>query len=401
MTLTGTARKSQSVISFNANTADTTSGDTVQTAKRLRTDNTVNIPAIAVTTEDTRFNQHANTTTRNEPLNMDEDNRNIIKLNRLLDKKDRYESHVSFLKNCLKIGRVPNGLVINLEPSIGNHEETFRAKWYQRLQEFSLTLVSDIIEYRTKVTKETSTQINVEQESLGKSLTPDDYKEVTEALQQNSTNRKITLQQNKQKTFHQLKYHRSTPTRQANSITSNTIVQRLRDKQIPLHKRELKPETRQATTVGNKLTKPQGSRQPLTKPWNSLFKTTSKTNVRTNARRYNSRTDQRNYDYNYNNTKPHATELSGATTKEIQKLRNEIAELKADKSNYAIPKNSSGVSSQRRDTRNQPQIENTKRQETPDVTQIVTLIQTTMKTLTEFKSYFDEQQHIKQTHLGM
>ena len=70
---------------------------------------------------------------------MDEDNRNIIKLNRLLDKKDRYESHVSFLKNCLKIGRVPNGLVINLEPSIGNHDETFRAKWYQRFQEFSLT----------------------------------------------------------------------------------------------------------------------------------------------------------------------------------------------------------------------------------------------------------------------
>ena len=100
-------------------------------------------------------------------------------------------------------------------------------------------------------------------------------------------------------------------------------------------------------------------------------------------------------------TIPHATELSDATTKEIQKLRNEIAELKADKSNYATPKNSSGVSSQRRDTRNQPQIENTKRQETPDVTHIVTLIQTTMKTLTEFKSYFYEQQHIKQTHLGM
>ena len=79
--------------------------------------------------------------------------------------------------------------------------------------------MSDIIEYSTKVTEETSTQINVEQESLGKSLTPDDYKEVTEAQQQNSTNRKKTLQQNKQKKFHHLKYHRSTPTRQANSAT--------------------------------------------------------------------------------------------------------------------------------------------------------------------------------------
>ena len=130
--------------------------------------------------------------------------------------------------------------------------------------------------------------------------------------------------------------HRSTPTRQANSATQART----------------QTETRQATTVGNKLTKPQGPRQPLTKPWNSLFKTTTKTNARTNARRDNSRNDRRNSAYNYNNTKPHATELSDATTKEIQKLRDEIAELTADKSNYATPKNSPGVSSQRRDTGN-------------------------------------------------
>ena len=102
ITLTGTARKSQSVISFNANTSNiATSREIVQAAKRLHTDNTVNIPAITITTEEI-------------PLSRDEDNRNIIKLNCLVDKKDRYELHVSFLKNCLEIGRVPNGLVINL-----------------------------------------------------------------------------------------------------------------------------------------------------------------------------------------------------------------------------------------------------------------------------------------------
>ena len=86
--------------------------------------------------------------------------------------------------------------------------------------------MSNIIDYITNVTEETSTQVNVEQESLKKSLILDDYKEVNETLQQNSTTRKKALQQNRQK----------------NSIISNTFSQHPHDKQIPLHKREHQPK---------------------------------------------------------------------------------------------------------------------------------------------------------------
>ena len=101
-----------------------------------------------------------------------------------------------------------------------------------------------------------------------------------------------------------------------------------------------------------------------------------------------------------NDTRHHPTEMSDPTRKEIQALRNEIAALKAEKSSNAISKNLIGVPSHGRDTTIQEQAQNTRRKEAPYVIQIMTLIQTTMKTLTEFESCFDEQ-HTNLTLLGM
>ena len=88
----------------------------------------------------------------------------------------------------------------------------FRAKWYQRLEEFSLTLMSDIVEYSEKLKEETSVKTETEQESLKNYLNGDDYKEVSEVLNKNSANRKHLLKQNKRKKFHHLKYNRASPT---------------------------------------------------------------------------------------------------------------------------------------------------------------------------------------------
>ena len=391
MSSQGTARRSQSFINFSSHSANAanniTSDEIVQASKRLRTENTANNPVITINTEDAPFTR-GNTTTEitNKPMNIDEDNSNIIKLNRLHDKNDRYESHVSFLQNCLEINRVPHGLVINLEPSIGNHDEAFRSKWYQRLQEFSFTLMKDIIEYSTTVTEETFSKISTEHESLKKSLKPDDYKEVNEALQQNSINRKRILKQNKQKKFHHLKYHRTMPTRQANYAT----------KDLARTATETRPRTYEHPS-GNWQTQQQGSRQPLSKPWSSLFKNNSRTNVRQEI----SRTDQRNYDRTYKNAEQHPAESSETTQKQIQDLRNEISALKTAKTSNETPKNVPGVSSWRRNNGKKEQTQDLKKKEAPDVSQIMTFLHTTMQTLTEFKSYFEEQQHIRQTLSGM
>ena len=50
-------------------------------------------------------------------------------LDRLYDKQARFESHKQFLQRCLQAAVTPRGLRIELEPSIGNHDETFLAKW--------------------------------------------------------------------------------------------------------------------------------------------------------------------------------------------------------------------------------------------------------------------------------
>ena len=46
---------------------------------------------------------------------------------------------------------IPKGLRIDLEPSIGNNDDQFCEKWYNRLEEFSVTLIRDIIEYKWKM----------------------------------------------------------------------------------------------------------------------------------------------------------------------------------------------------------------------------------------------------------
>ena len=97
----------------------------------------------------------------------------------------------------------------------------------------------------------------------------------------------------------------------------------------------------------------------------------------------------------------HPVESSETTQKQIQDLRNEISALKTAKTSNQMPKNVPGVSSWRRDNGKKELTQELKKKEVPDVSQIMTFLHTTMQTLTEFKSYFEEQQHIQQTLSGM
>ena len=45
-----------------------------------------------------------------------------LKLDRLNDKKCRFESHEAFLNKCIDNNIVPNGLKVYVEPSIGNRD---------------------------------------------------------------------------------------------------------------------------------------------------------------------------------------------------------------------------------------------------------------------------------------
>ena len=54
-------------------------------------------------------------------------NYEVIKLDRVTDKSDRYQSHKDFLLECIREKVIPMGLRINLAPTIGDNNDEFMA----------------------------------------------------------------------------------------------------------------------------------------------------------------------------------------------------------------------------------------------------------------------------------
>ena len=130
-----------------------------------------------------------------------------MKLERLQDKHDRYDSHISFLTKCVKEKVIPNGLKIELEPSIGNHDDEFLRNWYQRLKSFSITLMEDVIEFCNKTNNTIAEQINTTENSLNETIEESSLKEIKAVMKKNQENRRKSLEQRKQRKFTRFKYH--------------------------------------------------------------------------------------------------------------------------------------------------------------------------------------------------
>ena len=70
-----------------------------------------------------------------------------MKLYRFKVKNAQYQSHREFLSQCIESKLIPKGLKLDLEPTIGNHDQEFLDMWYFNLQEFSLTLMKGIVKF--------------------------------------------------------------------------------------------------------------------------------------------------------------------------------------------------------------------------------------------------------------
>ena len=68
------------------------------------------------------------------------------KLDRFSDKEIRFKSHKEFLTRYLGSNIIPNGLKLQLEPSIGNHGDEFVNKWHEKLEKFSRELKQGVVE---------------------------------------------------------------------------------------------------------------------------------------------------------------------------------------------------------------------------------------------------------------
>ena len=143
-------------------------------------------------------------------LNEDDTERiKIVRLERLRDKEDRYSSHIEFLKECREAKIIPKGLRLDIEPSIGNNDNAFCEKWYRRLEETSLTLMQDIIDYSEKIENDTATQIRTQSDELKSLLGPTEHKKLVETMDDIAVKRRRRLATTKRRKFHNLRYNRS------------------------------------------------------------------------------------------------------------------------------------------------------------------------------------------------
>ena len=137
------------------------------------------------------------------------------KLDRLYDKQARFESHQQFLQRCLQAAVIPQGLQIELEPSIGNHNDEFLAKWNDKLVKFSRELTQDVIEFCGTTVSETVAKISLAKDDLKKNTNQVQLNDITATLDKNQGDRIHQLKRNKDKKFFKLKYNmKPRPTRQ-------------------------------------------------------------------------------------------------------------------------------------------------------------------------------------------
>ena len=147
-----------------------------------------------------------------------------FKLDRLNDKKCRYESHEAFLNKCLNSNLVPNGLKVYVEPSIGNRDELFLTQWHARLEEFSKTLTMDVVAYCEKELTNTKTEIEATSKKLKDLITASEFTDINNTITANQTSRVNELTQRKNRKFYNLKY------RNNNYNRSNYHNERIHDR---------------------------------------------------------------------------------------------------------------------------------------------------------------------------
>ena len=74
------------------------------------------------------------------------------------------------MKRCHDEKVIQNGLRITLEPYIGNIDDEFNTKYYERLNGSSLTLMEDVIVFCNKTVENVSSEISATEFKLNKKL---------------------------------------------------------------------------------------------------------------------------------------------------------------------------------------------------------------------------------------
>ena len=94
----------------------------------------------------------------------------------------------------------------NIEPTIGNYEQSFIDNWYPKLKDFSLNLMEDVVSFCEKTIKETNIKIDQTEGILKQQLGKNEYEEIQNTTKSNEASTKKVLHQRKFGKFNNLKY---------------------------------------------------------------------------------------------------------------------------------------------------------------------------------------------------
>ena len=108
-----------------------------------------------------------------------------LKLNHLKNKSARYESHKSFLNQCIREKLIPKGLEVYIEPTIGNHDQEFLDNWNQLFKDFSLVLMKNIVSFCDQTLTATTTEVKTTEQTLKHKMEEQEFANVEQVIPQN------------------------------------------------------------------------------------------------------------------------------------------------------------------------------------------------------------------------
>ena len=260
---TGDTRRSQSATIFDTfrKEKDSTNHGKKPPSKRLREED--GNPAILVSEASTatliadNLKEHQNVLVTPTFVERHKEQQ-AMKLNRLKDKNARYQSHREFLSQCIESKLIPKSLKLELEPTIGNHDQEFLDTWYSNLQEFSLTLMKGIVKFCDKTISETAAHINSTENALKQNMEKEEFQKIKETISRNEEATKRVLKQRKFKKFNYLKHK---PDTERNRKTSQTTT--IQDTLKPTYASILNNNANVASSSINQNTNPTGERPKL------------------------------------------------------------------------------------------------------------------------------------------
>ena len=181
-----------------------------------------------------------------------ETERKAIKLDRLTNKRARYESHLDFLNRCISSKLIPNALSFELEPTIGNHDNEFVGKWYDIIQQCQLKLMSLTSEFCQNTISKTDDEIKHAYNDIKQNTSANNLKNISETIKDSDRKTRSMLRSKKMKKFTYLKYGNNKKyERKRDRSKSNDRRSKSNDKRSKSNERRNKSNERRNVNTNN------------------------------------------------------------------------------------------------------------------------------------------------------